>query len=84
MSYNLRMCKSVTYKDAVALPRAGTRVVRKDDTLYPIDVLDRKEDCVLIHYVGYDSKHDEWRPKKVWFQQRKGNNCTDPSICTQN
>ena len=49
------------------------RVVRKDDTLYPIEVLDRKENCVLIHYVGYDSKHNEWKAKEdmVSTEERK-------------
>ena len=32
MSYNLRVCKSVAYKDTVALSRA--RVARKDNVLF--------------------------------------------------
>ena len=37
---------------------------KKDDALYEIDVseVDRERKLVRIHYKGYESKFDEWRP----------------------
>ena len=30
------------------------------DPFYPIEVLERTSDRVKIHWIGYDSKYDEW------------------------
>ena len=61
MSYTLRERKDVNYNTKLPLPRA-TRT-RKDEKIYPIEIVESKDDDVLIHYVGYDAKYDEWRTK---------------------
>ena len=40
--------------------------VKKDNGLYEIEVkeVNKEKKMVLIHYKGYDSRFDEWRP--VW------------------
>jgi len=60
MAYNL--CEG-TWKDyhklnsPKKLPRA-VRVAEDRDKLYPVEVLESRQDSVKIHYVG---KFDEWR-----------------------
>ena len=44
----------------IQLPRAARRS-RKDDELYPIEVIERVGERVKIHYVGYGNEDDEWR-----------------------
>ena len=41
------------------LPRALK--VKSDDRLYPVEIVDREDHRVKIHYLGYDSSYDEWR-----------------------
>lgn len=63
--YNLRNQEAKDYKvlSTLRLPRA--KHVKKDDKLYELEVIE--EDVytsrVKVHYVGYDSEHDEWRDK---------------------
>jgi len=40
------------------LPRASK--VKSDDRLYPVEIVDREDHRVKIHYLGYDSSYDEW------------------------
>ena len=69
MSYTLRTRKSVKYYDNSPLPRAiKTKPV--DNKIYSIEVIDTKDDKVLIHYVGYDRKYDEWRSKEEIIKPR--------------
>ena len=49
------------YEDTISLPRCGKS--RKDDMLYPVEELKHDGNRVLIHYIGYDHKYDEWRDK---------------------
>lgn len=58
-TYNLRKKNDVCYQDWPILPRAR----RVNDKLYPIEVVEEKEDRVKIHFTGYDTKYDEWRSK---------------------
>ncbi len=64
MAYNLRKRTSKNYRKlvSVSLPRADLRVTQKHGLLYPIKVIEEAEGRVKIHYMGYDDKHDEWRP----------------------
>lgn len=34
-----------------------------EERLYPIENIEEKEEQVKIHYAGYDSSYDEWRPR---------------------
>ena len=46
----------------VNIPRAKKmKCERPDNQLFPVRVLEREENRVKIHYVGYTSTHDEWR-----------------------
>ena len=58
-SYNLRKKETRNYREMaeLRLPRPE----RVENKLYPIEVLERRKGRVKIHYVGYDSIHDEWR-----------------------
>ena len=48
-------------------PEPRPRKVREetDERLYRLEILeeDDKNDTVKVRYVGYDSSHDEWRPR---------------------
>ena len=37
------------------------RPEKVEEKLYPVEVLERRKERLRIHYVGYDSIHDEWR-----------------------
>jgi len=41
----------------VKLPRAWPKTV--EAKLYPVDIVEEEEDRVKVHYIGYDSAHDE-------------------------
>ena len=61
-AYELRKKEKKTYRKLadVRLPRSE-RIPSKVDMLYPIEILERTSDRVKIHWIGYDSKYDEWR-----------------------
>jgi len=50
------------YKDSCTprLPRAE-RIQLEPNRFYVVEVLEKDEKCVKIHYVIYSSMHDEWR-----------------------
>ena len=60
-SLRLRNTERVNYKKLsnLTLPRA--KKVKCDDRLYPVEVVDKEDHRVKIHYLGYDSSYDEWR-----------------------
>ena len=64
MAYNLHSCTRKDYKTLAEpkIPRA-TRQKKADcsQALYPIEVRERQENSVKIHYIGYSDEHDEWR-----------------------
>ena len=63
MAYNLRNrpCKDYRRLAEPKISRA-TRQKKADSTqLYPIEISERQEDSVKIHYIGYSDRHDEWR-----------------------
>ena len=31
--------------------------------LYSVEIIEREDDRVKVHYVGYSSKYDEWKDK---------------------
>jgi hypothetical protein len=41
------------------LPRSSRK--KSQDTLYPLEVLEREAGKVKVHYIGYGSSDDEWR-----------------------
>jgi len=44
--------------------RSQLRYSKNFDTLYPVEVTSSSsEDRVKIHYVGYSTQYDEWRPR---------------------
>ena len=62
MAYSLRNGPRKNYKklgDGVKLPRE--RPKRVDETLYPVEIVERNEERVKVHYIGYDSSYDEWK-----------------------
>jgi len=46
----------------VKLPRARPKIV--EAKLYPVDIVEEEEDRVKVHYIGYDSAHDEWKNRE--------------------
>ena len=44
------------------LPRAWPKTV--EAKLYPVDIVEEEEDRVKVHYIGYDSAHDEWKNRE--------------------
>ena len=62
MAYHLGEKSRLNYRQLadVQLPRAE----RTADKLYPVEITDETESEVKIHYKGYDSRHDEWRPRE--------------------
>jgi hypothetical protein len=36
---------------------------QKDNKLYDIEIVDEDGPNVKVHYVGYDNKYDEWKPR---------------------
>ena len=58
----LRSKKRINYREAsdVRLPRAE-RVQAGRDKLYPVEVIEKEDRRVKVHYVGYSTKYDEWR-----------------------
>ena len=60
----LRSSQRKNYRDLLSckIPRASSKKV---DTrkLYSIEIIERKDDRVKVHYVGYSSKYDEWKEK---------------------
>ena len=66
MAYNLREGPRKDYRrlnSPEKLPRA-VRTTTDKNKLYPVEVLESREETVKIHYVGYDDKFDEWRKKE--------------------
>ena len=62
----LRKRKSVNYWDDLVLPRERVKIEpAPPDQLYPLIVIDEDEErqLVKVHYEGYSSRYDEWRPK---------------------
>ena len=62
MAYRLRNGPRKDYKelaDGVKLPRERPR--RVAEKLYPVEIVERSEEKVKVHYIGYDSCHDEWK-----------------------
>jgi hypothetical protein len=59
-----RKNSKVNYKELadVDIPRVKkSKCGRSNNQLFPVRVLEREENRVKIHYVGYTSTHDEWR-----------------------
>lgn len=48
----------------IDLPKAKRyRTSSKQDELYAVTIVERQDTRVKVHYVGYGSEHDEWRPE---------------------
>ena len=66
----------------VDIPR-GKKVEceRPSNHLYPVSVLEREENHVKIHYVGYTSTYDEWREvsELKYLQDTEHQECSDTS-----
>ena len=50
------------YKDFATfkIPASGRQRVEKKE-LYPVEIIERNEDCVRVHYIGYKDDYDEWK-----------------------
>ena len=60
-SYNFRKHAVRDYQQltSIKLPRESKKqAIQK---LYPMEVVDRYDSQVRIHYIGYDDEYDEWR-----------------------
>ena len=64
MEYNLREVPRANYNDLadVKLPRARPQMT--ESKLYSVEIVEEEEDRVKVHYIGYDSAHDEWKKKE--------------------
>lgn len=71
-----RRAQHMNYRELadVKIPkmRRYKRCMTNDETLYTIEILQRKGTRVKIHYVGYSSSHDEWHDEN------------DVVVCTNN
>ena len=58
-----RFDNSLEFAEVIASAKP-VKKQKKDNNLYEIEVteVDRERKLVHIHYKGYDSRFDEWRP----------------------
>lgn len=60
------LCKPIRFADEFAIHNGKGSIKRpkKDNNLYEVEIkeVDREKKCVRIHFKGYDSRFDEWRP----------------------
>lgn len=65
MEYNLREVPRANYNDLadVKLPRARPQMT--ESKLYSVEIVEEEEDRVKVHYIGYDSAHDEWKKEEL-------------------
>ena len=71
ISYDLRQRVKKNYRELsdTKLPRVSRQSSKQNsDELYTIEIIEEREDEVRIHYVGYSSKHDEWRSREEIVQ----------------
>ena len=64
MSRELRKRKNINYKEVgdIKLPRAEKKRCWSDsEELFPVRVVEKEENRVRVHYVGYPSKYNEWK-----------------------
>ena len=69
--YDLRPREKKNFRELsdIKLPRASRQSSKWNaDELYTIEIIEEREDEVKIHYVGYSSKHDEWRNREEIVQ----------------
>ena len=62
MAYNFREQSPKNYKKLamVALPQAQrTKAAADPDALYRVEVLERDDECVKVHWIGYSNEKDE-------------------------
>ena len=45
-------------------PPPRQRQIARADMLYDIEVIEEDGPRVKVHYIGYDSTYDEWKPKE--------------------
>ena len=64
MAKRIRKLKwgKANYKDLATfkIPARGTQRVEKKE-LYPVEIIERNEDRVRVHYIGYNDDYDEWK-----------------------
>ena len=63
-----------SYRDLLSckIPRIRRASTKKYDAqkLYSVEIIEREDDRVKVHYVGYSSKYDEWKDKfEIEFSQ---------------
>lgn len=58
----LRSKRRINYREAcdIRLPRAE-RVQAGSDKLFPVEVVEKEDKRVKVHYVGFSTEYDEWR-----------------------
>ena len=52
---------------------------KKDNKLYDIEIVDEDGPNVKVHYVGYDEKYDEWKPRSQILMKKPEDDRTDYS-----
>ena len=40
---------------------SDVRLPRAERVLFPVEVVEKENKCVQVHYVGFSTKYDEWR-----------------------
>ena len=60
---SLRNTERINYRKLSDLKLPRALKVKSDDRLYPVEIVDREDHRVKIHYLGYDSSYDEWRER---------------------
>ena len=58
-AYDLREGTCKDYRKLL-FPEKLLHAARVVDRLYSVEVLERRDGRVKIHYIGYDTKYDEW------------------------
>ena len=54
----------------------------KTNKLYPIEITEEVEERVKVHYIGYDTKYDEWRSRDE-IVQPGSNDSSEKSVPIQ-
>ena len=64
MAYNFRERSPKNYKEhaTVDLPRAQRTKAADPNALYRVEVLERDNERVKVHWIGYSDDKDEWIP----------------------
>ena len=64
-TYSLRSKERKNYREIADIRLPRPERLQATNKLYPVKVLERDNQRVKIHYVGYSNVHDEWRDEEI-------------------